>query len=234
MPKRELKIPGFEKPSNKTKPRLIIAVDGQEKRGKTTFGLSAPAPIAFFNFDEGLEGVIHKFKDKEILISSFMLPADKKVPGVDWKAEWGRFKEEYKRVLTHSEVRTVVIDTATELWELCRMAGLGKLTQVLPHHYGPVNAEMREVIRTAYGYDKNLILLHKMRTQYVNDKWTGKYERNGFKDTGFAVQVNVRLLRKDGQFVCFVKDCRQNMDLCDLELSGGLCNFDTLMSMVFA
>ena len=72
----------------------------------------------------------------------------------------------YQWALAEPAVRTISVDTATELWELLRMARFGKLTQVMPYQYGPVNAEFRSLIRMAYASDKNLILLHKMRKVY--------------------------------------------------------------------
>jgi hypothetical protein len=107
----------------------------------------------------------------------------------------------------------------------------------MPHHYGPVNAEYRGLLRLAYMADKNLIILHKMKQEYLNEKRTGKYERAGFGDTGFMVQVNIRCWRKlndDNQleFGLTVEDCRQNADVAGLELSQPMCDFPTVASMI--
>lgn len=42
--------------------RVIANVEAKQKAGKTHFCLTAPDPIVFFNFDQGLEGVIEPFK----------------------------------------------------------------------------------------------------------------------------------------------------------------------------
>ena len=136
-----------------------------------------------------------------------------------------------------SKVRTVVMDTASEVWELLRMAAFGKLDHVMPHHYGPVNAEYRGLLRMAYVSDKNLILLHKVKNEYINDKRTGNYERAGFTDTGFMVQVNVRCWRRlngDKQLVfgMTIDDSRQNADVAGMELEGEMCSFPMLASVV--
>lgn len=116
------------------------------------------------------------------------------------------------------------------------MARFGRLTQVMPYQYGPVNSEYRALIREAYGYNKNLILLHKMKPQYVNDKRTADYDRAGFGDTGFLVQVNTRVYRYSpedgGDFAIYVEDCRQEPDMVGEELVGPMCSFPFLAGMV--
>jgi len=219
----------------KTLPRIIMSISGLEKCGKTHFALTAPGPTAFFSLDTGEEGVVDKFsKKKDIQIMSIDR-VDDNAPDQAPK-EFKRFKEAYMAVLRGNDVRTIIIDTATEIWEVLRMARFGKLTQVMPYQYGPVNAEYRALIRDAYNYDKNLILLHKMKAQYINDKRTGEWERAGFSDTGFLVQVNAQIYRyapqDGGDFAIFIKDCRQNPDVAGEELVGPMCNFPFLASMV--
>ena len=71
-------------------------------------------------------------------------------------------------------------------------------------------------------------------TFYIKNERTGKYERAGFGDTGFLVQVNARI-RYDGEeaeFVLKIEDCRHNPYLSGEELSGPMCDFEMLKSMV--
>jgi len=104
----------------------------------------------------------------------------------------------------------------------------------MPYHYGPVNAEYRELIRKAYASGKNLILLHKMKDEYVNDKRTGSLKRSGFSDTGYMVQVNVRMWRdEENNFHLYVKDCRQSPEVAGLDLLNDMANFTTLATLVF-
>lgn len=236
MNKTRLKKLGFvDAKDKKVLPRLIISISGMEKCGKTHFSLTAPGPIAVFSCDIGEEGVVDKFtKDKEIFIMN--------IDRIDEDAaeqapkEYTRFKSAYLDMLRGNEVKTIVLDTATEIWELLRMARFGRLTQVMPYQYGPVNAEYRALIREAYNWDKNLILLHKMKAQYINDKRTGEYERAGFSDTGFLVQVNAQIYRYSpadgGEFVLWVKDCRQNPDLAGEEFEGPMASFPMLAGMI--
>jgi len=204
--------------------RIILSVEGAEKQGKTHFALTAPGPTILFSLDIGEEGVVQKFSDV------YVMP----MGGSNHEAEFSRFRSVYSEMLADKDVRTIVLDTATEVWELLRMARFGKLTQVMPYQYGPVNAEYRAMIREAYESDKNLILLHKVKAKYVNDKKTNEWERAGFADTGFLVQVNAMVYRDDdgGEFNIYIRDCRKNPDLAGETLSGPLCNFEILSQMV--
>lgn len=215
-------------------PRIIMSISALEKQGKTHFSLTAPAPSVIFSTDIGEEGVVHKFGDKDINIieiANFEEGND-----VAAEKEWDRYLDTYNAFLNDKDTRTIIIDTATEIWELIRLARFGRLTQVMPYQYGPVNKEFRSMIRKAYDFDKNVVFLHKMRPQYVNDKWNGEYERSGFNTMGFLVQVNAQMYRYSqedgGEFVLWVKDCRQNPDMADMELEGDMCNFPTMASMV--
>lgn len=228
-------IHGFKKVSVEVKPRLIASVSGLEKQGKTSFALSAPGPIMYFNFDFGQEGVIDKYSGaKDIYEKEYKFT---KLEAADrFLTLWTSFVTDFKAAL-QSKARTIVIDTATEAWELIRLARFGKLAQVLPHNYGPVNAEYMSIIREGYTYDKNVILVHKLKKQYIDDKFTGKYERAGFTNTGFLVQTNLEVYRDglDGEFYLKVLDCRQNSALGGMEfgLSDYSNGFGFLAQLVF-
>lgn len=233
-------IKGFNKVSAKETPRLIVAIDGREKHGKTHFSLTAPGPIALFNMDMGLEGVIRNddsfgFKRK-VWEKKYRL-VDKNDADRAKKC-WSEIASDYTDAVDDKDVRTICIDTATEMWEILRIARFGRLTQVMPFQYGPVNAEYRELIRQAYASDKNLILIHKLKDEYVNDKRTGKQERAGFSDTKYLVQANLTAWRDDStsgadRWNVEVSDCRQNMDIAGMDLQGVMCNFWTLGMLVF-
>lgn len=229
-------IPGFvDAKTIKTKDRLILSVCGLEKCGKTHFSLTATPPIATFSTDVGEEGVVQKFRDKDVSIMYLKrLSEDDPDVGGQSAEEFNRFRTAYLRLLRGKEVKTVVLDTATEIWELLRLARFGRLTQVMPYQYGPVNAEFRALIREAYKYDKNLILLHKMRPVYINDKRVDKHERAGFSDTGFLVQVNTRITydKDEEVFDLEIEDCRHNPYLAGEIMSGPLCDFEMLKAMI--
>ena len=221
--------------------RLIVSAEGKERTGKTSFGLSAPGPLVYLPLDPGMEGVIDKYlADKEV-----WLPTKDKneietfnyrdVTSQDeWEKMWEKFKSTFEKGLISKEVKSLIVDTATEAWELIRLARLGKLSNVKPHHYGPVNAEFRNMIKRVYETDKNLILIHKVKKEYVDDKTTGEMERAGFGDVGYLVQINVvTTWSQDEGFAITLRDCRQNMDIAGMTLSAPMNTFPYLASQVY-
>lgn len=217
-------VSGFTQVSGLTvRPRLIISVQGSEGGGKSHFAMSAPGPIYHQNADFGTEGVIDKFNSrKEIHKADYSIVLPESVQQLEGAAymdsvanlcnpKWESFKRDFRFALPRA--RSVVWDTADEFWELIRLARFGKLDQIKAHHYGPVNREYRDLINEAYSSDCNLIMLHKMKDEYVNDKRTGALKRTGFKDADYAAQVAVRSFKQDGQFYLEVIKCRLNTDI---------------------
>jgi hypothetical protein len=241
---KELLKAGFKPKKADPQKRLIIQVEGHEKTGKTHFALTAPGPIAYFGLDIGDEGVIEKFlaQGKEIITPDDSVRVPNVVemhvdgPKMDAAPAWEQMKRAFIAACKSPQIRSIVWDTATEVWELIRLARFGKLAQVMPVQYGPVNAEMRGLIRIAYDSNKNFIMLHKMKAEYVNDKRTGKYERAGFNDTEYIVQVNLRTIHdpESGEFGIEVINARQNMTLCGQIFMGDLCAFPMLATMIMA
>ncbi len=203
--------------------RLVISIEGQEKDGKTTFALSAPGPIALIDMDTGLEGVVDKvIGEKKVWVREFDYRDAIEVNGAvnqDKCLEiWEEMRRAYLDALESTEVRSVVMDTATEAWELCRLARLGRLTSVKPHHYGPVNAEFRDLVKKAYKHDKNVVFVHKLKDEYLKDVRTGKKEMAGFKDMPYVVQASMRIERdEEGMFVVKVINCRHNAEMMGKE-----------------
>lgn len=236
---------GF-KPPSKARQRIIAAIDGLEKRGKTHLALTAPGPIAIQSTDIGTEGVIDKFmSDKEILVAEYSIDVrGKGAENIAAEADqlWKKYVRDYHTALDQ-KVRTVVWDTATETWELLRLARFGKLDQVMPHHYGPVNREYRELIRDAFDADTNLILLHKLKEEWKEGSGgkanrTGNYERSGFKETGFMAQINIRCEREmddDGNVVFYLQidDCRQNAMLTGQRVDAPMNTIPFLATMIY-
>lgn len=236
---------GFKKANKATKMRLILSVEGVEKCGKNHFAFTAPGPIYFHSFDFGDEGVIQKFQTtKEIQKAEYKLnvPAGTAIQAASDTARpvWDQFIKNYAEGLAKG--RTSIIDTGTDQYEVLRMMEFGKLTQVMPHHYGPVNQIMKSLWRQAYDSDSSLIVLHRMKEEWENKVnsagkevgfKTGRWEMAGYKGTYFEAQVCARAYKEDGQFKLLIFDCRLNPDLEGMVLEGGMLNFPTLGQLVF-
>lgn len=213
------------------KPRLIISASAKQKVGKTHFGLTMPDPIAYFQFENGLEGVGSKpeFRRKKIDKVAFdwtrPTAANKGSDRVIGQAQ--RASDKFQVHWSHAidNYRSVIMDTATHIWEMFRIAKFGKLGEVMPHHYAPVNAEFRSFIDQAMASSVNLLLIHRVKEEYRDNKATGRMVRDGYKGAEYDAQVCIGMDRDfgpndtdpykppTGPFYFQVYDCRQNPDL---------------------
>lgn len=229
--------------------RLVLSLSGREKSGKSHFAFTAPDPIFLFNIDIGTEGVLDKFQIAGKKVYNYDVRVPKGAKKEVYESMWKDMKQRIEIVYKMSR-GTLIVDTATEGFELARLAHFGKLTQVLPHNYAEVNSEWREFMRMAYDSAMNTVLIHKTKPKYINNIRTGEYEVAGFGETGYLVQCNATTYREqtpDGEirFGLTIDDCRQNPSLCGQVLRGQpipssstklmvdpLCNFEMLLELV--
>jgi len=151
-------------------------------------------------------------------------------------------------VLALERFKTVIVDTGTEMHEMIRLARLGKLTEVMPENYGPVNAEFRDLVRLAYDSDANVLFLHKMKQEWVKRKGstrsdpTDNYIRQGFNGMGYLMQVNLQMhwdkdWKKnydtyDEAFTVEVTKCRHNAELRGEVIEAPFNTFPFVAQMV--
>lgn len=268
-----LKSAHFAAASVEITPRIIANIEGLEKAGKSTFTMTAPDPIIIFNLDRGLEGIAQHAlgSGKKVIVAGLdqgkgKMPAyfflKPKPPGkskdlsyvrsyVQEVADrsrdvWRQFKEDYEEAL-NSEARTIVIDTGTAAYELARYAAFGKLSQVKPHHYGPLKQEFQGLVHRGYDFDKNVLWIHRLKPEWADtiDKQgektsvkTGRLERAGYSDMGYEVQSNVRVQKtvdkkRGTRYSATILDCRLNQGLDGLDLEDDMCNFSYFAATVF-
>jgi hypothetical protein len=246
-----LKGLGFDDVDVEAPRRLIISSAGQNKTGKTNFLLTAPGPIAVFNLDLGLEGMVHKHvtKTHRVLTRTFSLPADTVGLSEDQVGElamelFNEFSAAFQAAckLPKKEVATIGWDSGTEAWEMARLGFLGKLAQVMPHHYTMVNSEFRKLLRCITDTDKNFVITHKLKREYVDALGptgkkiqvpSGDWVRSGFGDIGYVVQVNLRHYRDEEGFGMELLDCRQDGELAGMTFKSADCNFAKLATTIF-
>ena len=216
----DLKQIGFvEAPSEVTNKRAIASIASIDKEGKTDLSLSGPPPIYYVDIDVGGSGILERFKaaGKEIYVYRLRFIKE----GVDqklWEEQWEGFREVFVSALGLSK-GTVIVDTASEMYELCRLARLGRLEQVPPLKYVEVNKEMRELLRMAYESTMNVVLVHKMKAEWIGGQKTTNFEIVGWSDTEYNTQLNLRpytVEEKDKKgepithFWVRVRNCRMN------------------------
>ncbi len=208
------KFQSFSKLAPEQKPTLSVCSHGHEKRGKTYWALSAPGPVAVISSDAGTEATVRAWEraGKEVLLFRHVVPPNGQTIET-YERAWDKVAQAMYEAMESDYFRTIVIDTATEMWELLRLARFGRLTQVMPHHYGPVNAEFRSLINKAVNCGKNTIWIHKVRKVYKTNKagvdsWTGEWERAGFSDFGYIIDLVIEHDIVEGEFAVRVIDSR--------------------------
>lgn len=185
--------------------RITVNVEAKEKEGKTTWALKAPGPLIVYNADQGLEGVIQRFRDKgkQITVAGYpgsargkRLPhyrLDTKPPKAKGERSktatytqkvanicrpiWKKFVEDYYEGL-NSKARTLVMDTGTGLWLLARYAYWGAVSPPHKNLAGSIKEEFSALVVDALNYDKNVIWLHRLRPE-----WTDVVLKDGTKDS---------------------------------------------------
>lgn len=217
--------------------RLICSVEGHPRTGKTHFALGGPEPILYIGMDSGGEGLLQKFRLKGKHILDIWLKPPAGLSQSEYQEAWVKAKHAISECISYGE-GTLVIDTDTEVYALARLAHFGKLTQVMPHHYGPVYAEMRDMVRRAYERPKlNVVYIYKTKPVYLNDHRTDQYEIDGYSGMRYEVQANLLARRtqqpnKPPRFEIHVQDCRQNPAVIGQSYGGEFMNLEFLLGMV--
>jgi hypothetical protein len=210
--------------ATKTIPRLAVSLEAMDKCGKSHWALhTSPDPIAHVVINDNIlvyQKAVAAGKRIHLMELKYPEPnpAVKAAADIDqkehqaWILEWVRFKKGMAAVIADKTIRTVVWDTATELWHLAELAHFGKLS-------GNARIDKRTLLNNDYSAqfwnlykqrpDLNIILIHRHKKQYVplvdaggkvmtDDKgnakteWNGKYERSGYNMTGFNVDMTLQ------------------------------------------
>lgn len=233
-----------------TQRTVLMDIIGPEGTGRTRLALTAPGPIALINADEKVEGIVQPFvrEGKKIKIATFGMTAtsDKQATLTQGEQVWGRVRG----WLTDSMgwAKTTVVDTATEGWELCRLANFGELNPKgnrMDRLYGPVNAEFRAAFKQFRIVGKsNLVTIHQTKDHYV-DKMkdgvlqsvnTGTTKRAGFKEFGYIADVVLRtgksVVGGDIVFTATIEKGWWNATTEGLTFEGEDCRFSYIMSII--
>lgn len=224
--------------------RLIIRIGGREKQGKTTWTLTAPPPIAYYDLNNRSKHVLDRFVGRGVWHYKYdMLLAREQV---EWKAAWNKLRKDFDEGVMHPDVRTLVIDTETDMWELRRLAQWGRESSV-PDQYGALNKDIRNMYDAVINSDKNLIVVSEMKKSYKTkivrtksgerelSEWDGTYEFAGWSNAGAKVEVNIEASfdTKEHVFSTTVLNCGVNALLAGHVFEGAESNFPFLASAVF-
>ena len=237
-------LKGAELISANTTRRLIIRIGALEKNGKTTWSLTAPAPIAYFDLNNRAEHVMDRFVGRGIYRYEYDKFQANDKDG--YMAIWTKFQKNWQEAVESPTIRTLIIDTDNDLWEIRRMAQWGRESSV-PDQYGALNKDMRNLYDAVLSTDKNLVVISEKRKKYITKKvmtknglrdsseWDGSYEFGGWSGTGFKVQINAEIAYNEQTktFAVYVLNCGLNPFIAGNVYEGPECNFPCLAVDVF-
>lgn len=198
---------------------LALSVFGTRKCGKSTFVVgnkaagipSCPQPIYIINLDNSIRELIDKVDEasKAGIYVTTLVP-NKPAPLMsdrDWKGLVDKAEQSilYAAQITMAEGGTLVIDTATQMWEYIRMAELAPIQRkreaegkrLYQYDYGIANTRMRNLLYMMKPAG-NLVLLHHAQEQFdSNGNSLHTYTYKGFGEVDQIVQTEVQLWVKE-------------------------------------
>jgi hypothetical protein len=203
----------FDPPAPKER-GAIVSIWGEEKKGKTHVAFTFPAPVHVINLDYGYVEPLAKFPDKDIKVASF--PLGEEYDTETWPGILQDLRDTYHcwlEAMDGDGGGTIVIDTATQLWQLVQKVGLEEVRlkrlatarkkdphaqladqPIYPYDYASANFLMSGLIRRAFQYPRvNLVLIHRAQEIYEGKDPSGRMKCHGFGEVPAIVQANVRL-----------------------------------------
>jgi hypothetical protein len=202
-------------------PKLMASICALPGNGKTEFGAGCPGPIEYFTVDSNTAEILIKHQDtKDIRLHSYIMPP---VTFGDIDTDQGRYDiktlaqatldalvQDIRPILAGtSGARTVVLDTATEFFELALLADHGKAVQILPEMRTKTNYKWKSFLQALKGSGCHVILLHLLGPKYESRttkvqggppreervQVPGEYDRRGFSQTQKEVNVEAFIHR---------------------------------------
>lgn len=267
---RQLIIEGFTSdltPDDKP----AISIYGMEGTGKTRFAATAPDPIGLLALDKKSKRTferVAKAMGKQVLVNKedyisgkdaiklAMLDTDDKNQRDEIKRFYGNL---FKKVMdtglalaSHPDIQTIVIDTATQLWDWIMFSHFGRRNQIESFQRGAPNQDMIDLVNALK--NKNLILIHRASEEWkdtgeVDEKGrkkqapSGKYRAEGFNKMGFFATViaemvnlpkaadaetkfNIKLVR------CQPNSLLEGQNMGEYGLAGEGITWDNLMTVI--
>lgn len=216
----------------------IVDISGKEGAGKTGLALTVSmlGPTVYIPMDRKPKG---DYIEEQLRARKIMRPKTNYKNLSEGRAfnqatatkVWDELHGLMTDINSDKAIRAVILDTGTYAWALIRMARFGKLTQVMPHHYGPVNTEFENVFYAAEEAGKIIIAIHKMSKEYKAGKdgkenWTGNYEPSGFSHMAFVSNMRLTCFRtEDHGFGVRVLQNKLAPGMDGTELTGDECMF---------
>lgn len=229
---------------------LFMDIVGLEGTGKSSLALTLAhvGPIGYADIDQSVDRA-RKPDDKvarkgirTLPVRYVASPSEEETKRICGEAWTGMAKQ----VETADWAKGIVIDTATEDWELIRLGAFGTLNPKgnrMDRLYGPVNARFRMHLRGIYrDRGQHLVTVHQLKEEYkdvmkdgqMQSVRTGKHVPAGFKEIGYLADLRVRCFREDGEFKARIELCKlppNGPSLEGQELEGEMLDFAYIIAL---
>lgn len=237
---------GFTMPDMSEYYRLFVSTSGLDKSGKTHWALGGPGDVAVLAVDPGTPEIVRQTAKRGKRVFPVFLSPTSTQDGAG--KEWEKVERVFSAVVAERAVRTFVVDTMSDLWNLARLKEFGKLEQVPPLRYVGLNRWFEQLVTDVARKrpDLNVVYIHRLGKEYKKeggkDSWSGGYETKGFSQMPFVVDMNVSHYYRPpslqaGQPGAFglqvFGPSRVNAGVAGLVLEGELCTFQMLATMCF-
>lgn len=187
LDKEALSKAGFTDVIEPRQGSTVISLAGLEGTGKTTWALTAPKPLFYQGTDFGTDGVIQKANGQIIRPTAgdyklnipfeYRAFVDRKETDKERQMREGRlanyvheqfyvpFYEDFIKAID-TGARSIVWDSASEIWEFIRLSVFGRTGTNRPDLNAEANAKFRELVRTANVRNVNLIMINHLKKQW--------------------------------------------------------------------
>lgn len=193
-----------------------------QKRGKTRWAFTMPKPLIYMQLDNCYEHALARARQEygEDSIRHIHYEVN---PTKDLKAAaadtWTNFVNDYKYAINNA--RSVVIDTASELMEVRKLAEFGRTAQIQARDYGGFYADFRWMVNSGMRSEANVLLIHRLKDEWIANEKTGGYTMEGWRGVQFDSEIYVEHERnEDGVFLTHIKECTQDAVLMGATLSS--------------
>lgn len=240
---KALKDAGFIQPSPQPSkpPRISVATRGKTKRGKTHWAIfTPPDPIAVISLDTGTRQIVDKAVAQGRVVMPFYIDHSRRDDQAQAKKSWQDYRKALSVIRASRSIRTLVIDTISDAWDLIQLAEFGKLKQNNKFAYGGINAEFPGLVEEFYHANPsiNTVYIQKLKKQYTGDNWDGKsMQAVGFNGFDYLVDLSITHIFEGGKFG-FETDAseatRFGPEFSGLKFMDGECSFVDLAMNIFS
>ena len=213
---------------------------GDSGTGRSHLAATAPTPAGVIDLDYNFDRVVGNFDPKNYRTVPIRYSAKETIDRTKETCVVAWRMVEAAALDCGSWSRTCIIDTATEAWELVRLADHGTPTpqgKRMDRLWGGTNAHFRKVLRAWREPGINLITISQAADEYKDDKKgeskrTGRRVRQGFSKLEYLIDVGVRtFIDEDGEFSAEITTNKFNIDLHGIVVVGEDLNFAAIMGM---